>query len=82
LPSPNGLMPVASATVSPPLEAPGEGGKVGAADGDCPGSLEARDDGSVSPRIRARQRLESLRGRRTGKIDVPFDREGDAVERR
>jgi hypothetical protein len=57
------------------------GGEVGAAERDRPRSLEALDDGSVPTRIRAHERLESLRGRGTGEIDVPFDREGDAVER-
>ena len=64
------------------MPANGEGSKVGAADRDRPRSLEALDDGGVQPRIRARERLEPLRGRRPGEVDVPFDREGDAVERR
>jgi hypothetical protein len=38
--------------------------------------------GGRPDRIRARQRLHSVRGRRAGEVDVRLDREGDAVEPR
>jgi hypothetical protein len=59
-----------------------EGGTVGATKRDGPGSLEALDDGSIPTRIRACKCFESLRGRRSGEVDVLLDRERDAVKRR
>ena len=64
------------------VPANGEIGTVGAADRDRPSSPHPLDDGSVRTWVRARQGFESQSGWRTGEVDVLFDGERDAVERR